>query len=218
MNKIVIMNVYREKNKQSFFAIHQFVKQFKSEDNEIEFHIVWDNQNRNSEWAERFSTIDCKIVEYDKQFIEKYCLDGGVSKSTIHNFGKFKYIYHIVLGHYLRTVMGLDYAIRYDDDILIRDNCYELRHSIRQLIPFVIAEPFNINCDKILYSELYDILGEEFRQRIEGTVITQLGFNSGLMGISLSIYDHFNSSDGLNKMLSLFVFGEVEGETDRQII
>ena len=46
MKKIVIANVMRSKNKQSFFALHQINKKIKEYDSsiEVEFNIIWDKE------------------------------------------------------------------------------------------------------------------------------------------------------------------------------
>ncbi len=45
MKEIVVSNLMRAKNKQSFFALHQLQSKIKSlyPDVRIEFHILWDN-------------------------------------------------------------------------------------------------------------------------------------------------------------------------------
>ena len=47
MNKIVISNLMRAKNKQSFFALHQVQSKIKNlyPDIQIDFHILWDSEN-----------------------------------------------------------------------------------------------------------------------------------------------------------------------------
>ena len=47
MKEIVISNLMRAKNKQSFFALHQIQSKIKSlyPDVRIEFHILWDTTN-----------------------------------------------------------------------------------------------------------------------------------------------------------------------------
>jgi hypothetical protein len=46
-NKIVVANMMRAKNKQSFFALHQLHTKIKNNNPncDIEFHILWDENN-----------------------------------------------------------------------------------------------------------------------------------------------------------------------------
>ena len=71
MNKrLVISNMYRAKNKSSFFAIHQALTRLSEFD--IEFHILWDDINYRDEWSEKINNLNCKIVSYTKDQLDQY--------------------------------------------------------------------------------------------------------------------------------------------------
>ena len=71
--KLIISDMYRAKNKISFFAIHQALTKFHMFD--IEFHILWDDIEYIDEWSKKIDTLDCKIISYTKSMLDQYCLD-----------------------------------------------------------------------------------------------------------------------------------------------
>ena len=74
MEKIVIANVMRSKNKHSFFALHQINKKIKDYNPsiDVEFNIIWDNniEDPTPEEKKWIDLIDSSfnVVSYDKQF------------------------------------------------------------------------------------------------------------------------------------------------------
>ena len=74
-NKIVIANMMRAKNKQSFFAIHQLYNKIKNNDPncDVEFHILWDENyelidNENEKWEDLINNYGFNIISYNKEF------------------------------------------------------------------------------------------------------------------------------------------------------
>ena len=81
MKKIVIANVMRSKNKQSFFALHQINKKIKEYNSsiEVEFNIIWDKEIENptpedKKWIDLIDS-SFNVVSYDKQFFVDYCVE-----------------------------------------------------------------------------------------------------------------------------------------------
>ncbi len=145
MNKIVISNLMRAKNKQSFFALHQIQTKIKNlhPDAIVEFHILWDSDNELNLQSEKIwsDLIDSEIenlYSYDKDFFNQYVNNYGLDYTN--EFATWKAIYFIVMGHYLRHIKLYDYYLIYDDDILINDDfshiCNILLNQLFTLISY----------------------------------------------------------------------------------
>jgi lysozyme family protein len=100
MKKLVIANMYRAKNKSSFFAIHQALTRLSEFD--IEFHILWDDLEYKDEWTDKIDKLNCKLISYTKSQLDQYCLDYGVPQNFINKFVNFKAIYFILHAHYFK--------------------------------------------------------------------------------------------------------------------
>ena len=82
MNKIVISNMFRAKNKQAFFAMHQIYNKIKNYDSsiDVEFHILWDSKNELSlkddiKWKDLIESSNFNIVSYNLDFFIEYCVN-----------------------------------------------------------------------------------------------------------------------------------------------
>ena len=64
--------MYRAKNKQSFFAMHQIVKRMPHFD--IEFHILWDNSDYKDEWSDKIDDFGFNLISYTRQQLNQYAL------------------------------------------------------------------------------------------------------------------------------------------------
>jgi hypothetical protein len=98
MSKVVISNMMRCKNKQSFFALYQIQKKIHNIDPtvDVEFHILWDTDNNIKEktddphWAALISTHIKNIVSYDREFFRNYVRNCyGSENIDISKFDKF---------------------------------------------------------------------------------------------------------------------------------
>lgn len=225
MEKIVIANVMRSKNKQSFFALHQINKKIKDYNPsiDVEFNIIWDNNIENPTPKEKkwIDLIDSSfnVVSYDKQFFVDYCIKTygmDIEKVTV-DFNNFFAIYVILLFHYLRRAKLYDYCLRYDDDILINYDFADVIELMLNKTSILISEPFNSNCDKVLLQKIINVYGQEAIDLYQSRNPQMLGFNSGFQGIDLSIYDDFLSTDRFELMLSLFEFKSVFDENGEEI-
>lgn len=223
MNKIVISNLMRAKNKQSFFALHQIQSKILNlyPDAEIEFHILWDNTNELSlkdeyKWADLIDKEIENLYSYDKEFFNKYVKE-FYDLDYEDKFKTWKAIYFILMAHYLRRVRLEHYYLIYDDDILINDDFKYIADLILDRIPFGITEPANTNCDKVLFGKLVDLYGIDFQNLYLSRNPNTLGFNAGFQGIDLSIYDNFLSADRFKLLLDLFDYQSIYNENGEEI-
>lgn len=206
--------MYRSKNKLAFFAIHQALTKFNEFD--IEFHILWDDIEYRDEWTDKIESLDCKLISYDKNLLDDYCLKSGITQEFINNFSKFKAVYFIIHAHYLRHVCGFDYYLIYDDDIVLGDELSELIACLKNKIPCLIHEPMNAGCDKVMASTLFNLYqgGYEYYRSINPQF---LGFNAGFQGISLEMYDDFKSPEMFDYLLHMFNYRGIFDENGKEI-
>jgi hypothetical protein len=223
MKEIVISNLMRAKNKQSFFALHQIQSKIKKlyPDVKIEFHILWDNTNelslKNEEkWENLIDTHIENLYSYDKEFFNNYIKE-FYNIDYDEKFLTWKAIYFILMAHYLRRVKLKHYYLIYDDDILINDDFKHICDLLLEQIPVLITEPMNINCDKVLFKKLVETFGENFNQIYLSKNPSQHGFNAGFQGIDLSIYDDFLSKDRFQMILDLFEYKSIYDENGEEI-
>jgi hypothetical protein len=224
MNKeIVISNLMRAKNKQSFFALHQIQTKIKNlyPDVRVEFHILWDNTNElnlknEKKWEDLIDSKIENLYSYDKEFFNNYVKEFyGLDYDK--KFTTWKAIYFILMAHYLRRVKLKHYYLIYDDDILINDDFKHICDLILAQTPFTITEPMNVNCDKVLFQKLVETFGEDFYQIYLSNNPTQSGFNAGFQGIDLGIYDNFLSGDRFQMILDLFEYQSIYDENGEEI-
>jgi hypothetical protein len=212
--KLTISNMYRAKNKISFFAMHQAITRFSEFD--IEFHILWDDPTNNDDWADKIDNLPCKVVPYTIQQLNQYCLDYGISQDRIDVFERFKGIYFIIHAHYLRHHNIDNYYLIYDDDIYLKEDLDELKFCLANRIPCLIHEPMNAGCDKVLIQTLLELYqgGYEKYREINPQF---LGFNAGFQGIGLEIYDDFQSPEMFSFLINLFNFRGFRDENGKEI-
>lgn len=224
MNKeIVISNMMRTKNRQSFFALHQIQSKIKTlyPDVKVEFHILWDdvdeyNSPDNKKWSELIDTKIENLYSYDKEFFNNYVKDMYDLDYT-EKFKTWKAIYFILMAHYMRRVLCKDYYLIYDDDILINNDFKLITDLVLDKTPVLISEPMNANCDKVLAETLIHIFGKNFYDNYKLRNPKFQGFNAGFQGIDLSIYDEFLSKDRFKFILDLFQYKSVIDDNGDEI-
>jgi hypothetical protein len=217
--KIIVSNLMRCKNKQSFFALHQLQNKIHAVDPtiDVEFHILWDTDNDNPEkrddpkWSQLIHTHIHNVVGYDRQFFKDYAKE-LYNISDTEKFDVWLASYFILMAQYLRRVKMYDYYLIYDDDILINDDFSEIVNLMFDKVPVLISEPMNANCDKVFIQQLVNMFGREFIDRYTERNPATLGFNAGFQGIDLSVYDSFLSVDRFNDLLSMFNYKSVRNE------
>jgi hypothetical protein len=219
MREIVISNLMRAKNKQSFFALHQIQSKIKTlyPDVKIEFHILWDTTNElnlqnEKKWENLIDDEIENLYSYDKEFFNNYVKE-FYGLDYQEKFTTWKAIYFVLMAHYLRRVKLKHYYLIYDDDILINDDFKHICDLILDKTPAMITEPMNGNCDKVLFQKLLNLFGEEFYHVYIQNNPLRYGFNAGFQGIDLSIYDNFLSKDRFQAILDLFEYKSIyDGE------
>ena len=82
-HKLVVANMYRSKNKFSYFAFHQLMTRLP--DFDLEFHAIWDTERNehDPEWEDKFDELDVNIVSYDRKFFRDYCREYGCSEDLV---------------------------------------------------------------------------------------------------------------------------------------
>jgi len=223
MKEIVISNLMRAKNKQSFFALHQIQSKIKKlyPDVRVEFHILWDNTNelnlQNEEkWANLIDTHIENLHSYDKEFFNNYVKE-YYDLDYDEKFTTWKAIYFVLMAHYLRRVKLKHYYLIYDDDILINDDFKPVCDLLLDRTPVMITEPMNVNCDKVLFQKLLNTFGEGFHSLYIQNNPDMNGFNAGFQGIDLSMYDDFLSRDRFQMILDLFEYQSIYDENGEEI-
>jgi hypothetical protein len=223
MKEIVISNLMRAKNKQSFFALHQIQSKIRAihPDVRIEFHILWDSTNElnlkdEKKWADLIDSEIENLYSYDKEFFNNYVRE-FYELEYEEKFTTWKAIYFVIMAHYLRRVKLKDYYLIYDDDILINDDFSHICELLLSKTPVMITEPMNINCDKVLYQTLFDTFGIGFNQIYLENNPKQFGFNAGFQGIDLGIYDNFLSKNDFKLILDLFSYQSIYDENGEEI-
>lgn len=216
--------MFRERGKQSFFALHQIHEKIKRYDVnvDVEFHILWDcpDKNENKKWIDLINNYGFNITSYDKEFFLNYCKQAYDLDIDIHRekFSKFCAIYLLLSAHYLRRVKMYDYYLIYDDDILINYDFVDVIEAMLNKVPVLISEPFNAGCDKVLLNPLINLY--EPREAVEIYKHRNpniLGFNAGFQGIDLTIYDDFLSKNTFDVLLSLFDYSGIYDKTGKEI-
>lgn len=213
--KLVISNMYRAKNKAAFFAIHQALNKLPEFD--IEFHILWDDEDYRDEWSTKIDQLGAKIIDYTKQQLDQYCLDYGIEPSFLENFKKFKAIYFILQAHYFKKNNITDYYLIYDDDIILTDELFELKYCLVSQIPCLLHEPLNSGCDKSMANQLFSIYegGWEYYQKVNPQL---LGFNAGIQGIRVDMYEDFLEPDAFAFLLSLFNYKGIYDDNGKELV
>lgn len=212
--RLVIANMYRAKNKASFFAIHQALNKLSEFD--IEFHILWDDESYEDEWTKKINDLDCKIIPYNKEMLVDYCKEWGVSKERIDSFAKFKAIYFIIHAHYLKSKGITNYYLIYDDDVILKDELSEFKECLANEIPCLIAEPMNSNCDKSMANILFNLYDGAF-EYYKSVNPRFLGFNAGIQGISLDMYEDFLDQKHFIFLLDLFNYNGIYDENGKEL-
>jgi hypothetical protein len=213
----------RAKNKQSFFALHQIQSKIKNlyPDVQIDFHILWDNENElnlkdEKLWAGFIDSEIKNLYSYDKNFFNNY-VEEYYGLDYKDKFKLWNPVYYILMGHYLRRVKLEHYYLIYDDDILINDDFKHITDLLVERTPFGITEAINSACDKVLFKKLVDLYGIDFQNIYLNRNPNTVGFNAGFQGFDLSIYDNFLSTDRFELLLNLFEYQSIYDENGEEI-
>ena len=227
MNKIVISNMFRAKNKQAFFAMHQIYNKIKNYDSsiDVEFHILWDSKNELSlkddiKWKDLIESSNFNIVSYNLDFFIEYCVNlyDLNKQDIIKNSKNFKPIFLLLLPHYLRRVKMYDYYLIYDDDIIINYDFVDVIKLMLEKTSVLITEPFNGNCDKVLIKNILEMYGGSEALTLYKKRNPDIhGFNAGFQGVDLSIFDDFLSKDRFELMINMFNYDGIIDSNGNEI-
>lgn len=218
--------MFRAKNKQAFFAMHQIHNKIKSYDSsiDVEFHILWDSKNEllledDAKWKDLIESSGFNIVSYNLDFFIDYCVNlyDLNKQDTIKNFTNFKAIFLLLLPHYLRRVKMYDYYLIYDDDIVINYDFVDVIKLMIEKTPVLITEPFNSNCDKVLIKKIVEMYGPESVSLYKKRNPDLHGFNAGFQGVDLSIFDDFLSKDRFELMINMFNYDGIIDSNGNEI-
>ncbi len=212
--KLVIANMYRAKNKSSFFAIHQAINRLSEFD--IEFHILWDDADYKDEWSEKIDGLGCNIIPYSVEQLNDYCREYGIPEDTISKFKNFKAVYFILQAHYLKIKYKKDYYLIYDDDVVFGSDITEFKNCLKNKIPCLISEPLNSYCDKVMANILFNLYDNSF-EYYKQVNPNMYGFNAGIQGISLDMYEDFLEPEYFNFLLNMFNYRGIYDENGKEI-
>lgn len=222
MNKeINVLSMFRNKNKLSYFSMCQFNDKVKEYDSSIKinFHIIWDDNQELNGLDKKYEKLTDdefgkNITCYSKKDIKSYCKKYyNINEELLKKFDNFYLINRIILGHYLRRVKLVEHFIILDDDILINDNINDIIECSLNEKPFLLTEPMNQQCDKILFDTLAGVYGKQDFYNLYISINPNLyGFNAGFQGVDASIFDDFLSIENFNLMLSFFDYSTTKNE------
>jgi len=212
--RLVISDIYRAKNKSAFFAMHQAVTVL--HDFDIEFHILWDDINYRDEWTDKIDSFGFNLVSYTKKQLDEYCLNYGISQDIVDKFPNFWAIYCIIHAHYLKSNNICNYYLIYDDDIILREDLKDFKYCLENEIPCLLYEPLNSNCDKSMANLLFSMYENslDYYQSINPRLY---GFNAGIQGISLDMYEDFLEPEYFNLLLNLFNYKSIKDSEGKEI-
>lgn len=226
-NKIIITDIYRCKNKQSFFALHQIHSKIKSyrPELDVEFHILWDNNPDGAtddlkKWENLIDTYGFNLTSYDKDFFVNYAMTAhDITYDDIKSrLDKFFPLYFVLLTHYLRRVKLVDYCLIYDDDILINYDFKDVIDAMLSKKPVMITEPYNTGCDKSLSNVFIEHMGKEFVSTYLQKNPNKYGFNAGFQGLDLRMMDEFISASGFVLMLNIFDYTQIFDSNGNEVV
>jgi hypothetical protein len=212
--QLIIANMYRKKDKYAFFAIQQAIDKLFEFD--ITFHIIWDDPKYKDEWSKKIDKLGDTVVSYTKELLDDYCRNKGIAEQRItEDFNKFKAIYFIIHGHYLKNNNITDYYLIYDDDIILKDDLIDLKFALKHKLPVFLTE-LNSGCDKVLFDKICNIYTnaiEVYRTKNPH----YFGFNAGFQGIDTCIYDDFIDDENFKYLLDLFYYGGIYDDNGKEI-
>ena len=117
----------------------------------------------------------------------------------------------------MKTKNITDYYLIYDDDIILGEELDEFKHCLKEKIPCLIAEPMNMGCDKVMANLLLSMYegSFEYYKQVNPQL---LGFNAGIQGISLDMYEDFLELEYLLYLLDLFNYQGIYDSEGKEIV
>jgi hypothetical protein len=194
---------WRQFSKQQAIGILSFYKKIYMLD--VEFHLNI-NEEIEQEWVDYVYNFipEEKIIFYKDDFFKEYARKNKVEETIIDDFKKWKWIYHILLYHYLWKEREADYILTFDDDILF--NSKEIPEIIGYLetkTPFGLSET-NAWSDKSLMKKMifyFDKKGMDIHDIFWKVSPQNVSINSGFLGMKMGFFEHYES---LNDIIDFF--------------
>lgn len=204
--KIPVARLWHKRGKLEYFTMYQLHKAFP--DIDFEFHIILDQPDYADEWTAKMEELPYKCNWYSKEDMEDYLRNSDyVDKDFIPTIKNFIHFYHIIINHYLRRVLGYDYVLTIEYDVIFNsEDLSEVEECLKNKIPFGITEPANGGCDKALAQQLSNL----FSQNV--VKYPSIGINAGFKGLNLKIFDEFLNTSTFKLLLNCFDFSGIYNE------
>jgi hypothetical protein len=211
---LVVARSWREFGKQQFVAICELCE--KLNDYDLEFHI-----NINEELDTTFLEMAMDYVDlnghsltiYEDQFFDQYALKKEAGVERVEKFKDWKWIYHLLLYHYLFHEKGVDYLLTYDDDILFNEKPIgELLYLLSNRTYFSCADQY-ADSDKCMMGEVCFQLGPKMNDEYYANTSNHFATNSGFMGLNNKMFNLFKSNEMFQSMLDLFEYKKWDHKT-----
>jgi hypothetical protein len=213
MKKIVVARSWREFQSQQGASVYSLYQIFSQID--VHLHIC---ANSNIDWDLvndlRISMPNWKINIYTVKFLNDYAKKRGAKENQIEKFENWKWIYHLILYHYLWHVIGEDYILTYDDDIFFKEFPGEVMHKIDNRIPFCMVDQYS-DSDKPMMGKLVLKFGNWIHDEYYSCWGSTWSSNSGFMGLlNKEIFEQFKSPEEFREMLDMFEYREYRHEDE----
>jgi hypothetical protein len=206
MNTIPVARLWHKKGKLEYFCIKQLLESFPNI--KFDWHIILHSFDYEDEWTAKIKELPTSITWYStKDMIDygKQC--GYIDEQFESKIPNFVHFYHIIIFHYLRRVLRLDYALSYEYDIIFNSkDLKDLDECIKNKIPFGIHEPANPNCDKALLNSLSSLFQSDLRNLVP---YFNFGVNAGFQGMNLKMFDNFMNPSTFIELLNCFDFSGI---------
>lgn len=212
--KLVVSRSWREFGKQQFVAICELCE--KLVDYDLEFHINI-NEIVDQEFLELTKDyVDInshEITIYNDKFFDDYAKQMGAGIDQVSKFRDWKWIYHLLMYHYLFHKKGVEYLLTYDDDILFNDKPIgELLYLLSNRTYFSCADQFS-DSDKCMMGEICHLLGPKMNDEYYANTSNHFATNSGFMGLNNKMFNLFKDGEAFRSLLNLFEYKKWDHKT-----
>jgi hypothetical protein len=204
--KLIVARSWRKFNKQQVVAIKSLTEKLKDHFS-LEFHLCINDMTDSDQYIEDLEDIPESVINIiSTEELDKYAKKNGAADSHLAKFARWKWIYHLILYHYLYHQKKVDYILSYDDDIFFNGEILEAVHFLKNEIPFAIEDQFS-DGDKCMFGELVEYFGAWIVDEYYSCYANDKSSNSGFMGISLKkIFSNFSPGSEFLKMLEMFEY------------
>jgi hypothetical protein len=204
--KLIVARSWRKFNKQQIVAIQNLTEKLKDHFS-LEFYLCINDLTDSDQYLEDLDDIPGAIVSIiSTEELDKYAKKNRASDAQIAKFGRWKWIYHLILYHYLYHEKKMDYILSYDDDIFFNGEILEAVHFLKNEIPFAIEDQ-HADGDKCMFGKLVEYFGPWVVDEYYSCYASGKSSNSGFMGLSLrKIFSNFAPGVEFLQMLEMFEY------------